>query len=95
VKAQILVLDDGVSADLATDMPRRGEGGTQDRTQPYAAGTKPNSVQCERTTHPSVTTILYTDFLPALPLPRFDPHEPDRLLGGSAEVDEQAFDPWP
>jgi len=41
------------------------ETGTQDRTQPYPAGTSPNSVQCQRTTHPSVTTVLYTDFLPA------------------------------
>ena len=64
VKAQILVLDDGVSADVATDMLWRRETGTQDPTQPYPAGTSPNSVQCQRTTHPSVTTVLYTDFLP-------------------------------
>jgi hypothetical protein len=65
VKAQILVLDDGMSADEAANRLWRRETGTQDRAKPYPAGTSPNSVRCERTTHPSVTTVLYTDFLPA------------------------------
>jgi hypothetical protein len=64
VKAQILVLDDEVSADEAANRLWRRETGTQDRTQPYPVGTSPNSVQCQRTTYPSVTTVLYTDFLP-------------------------------
>ncbi len=65
VNAQILVLDDGVSAEEAASVLWRRETGTQDRAKPYPAGTAPNSVQCQRTTHPSVTTVLYTDFPPA------------------------------
>jgi hypothetical protein len=64
VKAQILVLDDALSADEAANRLWRRETGTQNRTQSYPAGTSPNSVQCQRTTRPSVTTVLYTDFLP-------------------------------
>ena len=64
VKAQILVLDDALSVEEAQDHLWRRETRTQDRTQPYPAGTTPNSIGVGQTAHPSVATVLYTDYKP-------------------------------
>ena len=64
VKAQILVLDDTLSVEEAQDRLWRRETRTQDRTHPYPAGTTPNSIRVGQTSHPSVATVLYTDYNP-------------------------------
>jgi hypothetical protein len=65
VAAQILVLDDTVTFEQARDMLWRREAGVTDTTKQYPAGTSSNSVQVEEIKdNPSVTRVLYTDFLP-------------------------------
>jgi hypothetical protein len=64
VKAQILVVDDGPSVEAAQDMLWRRETRRAATAEPYPVGSSPNSVRVERTSHPSVATVLCTDFPP-------------------------------
>jgi hypothetical protein len=64
VKAQILVLDDTLSVEQAQDRLWRREIRTEDPAKKYPAGTSPNSIRIGQTTHPSVATIVCTDYNP-------------------------------
>ena len=63
VTAEILVLDNDVTIEEATNMLWRRETGRIDRAETYARGTSPNSVLVERFGDDGcVETVLYTDF---------------------------------
>ncbi len=64
VSAEILVLNDEVTVDQATNILWRGETGKIGSGETYPAGTSPNSVVVQQITdNACVSTVLYTDFL--------------------------------
>ncbi len=70
VSAEILMLDDAVSIEEATDMLWRRECRQIDSDEKYVEGTTPNSVLVrEITDNTCVNSVLYTDFLPAGKIP--------------------------
>jgi N-6 DNA Methylase len=63
VSAEILVLDNDISIEEATNMLWRRETGRMDTDETYTRGTSPNSVLVERLADDlCVETVLYTDF---------------------------------
>ena len=60
--AEILVLNDDVTVEEATNMLWRRETGKIGTAETYARGTSPNSVLVERFGDSCVEAVLYTDF---------------------------------
>ena len=75
VGGEILVLDDRGTVEEAKDMLWRRETHNIGTGKKYPAGSGPNAVQVPETTHPSVRSILYTDFNPEGKIDKPTPEE--------------------